>query len=193
MNAGLDASLFHFLYGRFQDSRWLPFMRQVTHLGDSSVAMALTLLGWVETVRTRQRIRRAGAAAAAQQRPPLLSWLGVPLAHWLTSGLKLVFGRPRPFEQYPLLGLDPAQMGSAFPSGHATAAFALATALGYRWPRGRPLWFTLAGLVALSRVALGVHRPWDVVAGAAVGFFVVFGLARLERFSDRIWFCQKGG
>lgn len=166
----MDASLFHFLYERIQDSRWLPFLRQVTHLGDSSVAMALTLLGWVESILARERMRGAGAAAPAGRMPATLCWLGVPLAQWVTIGLKPFF-----------LG----EMGRAFPSGHATAAFALATALGYRWPRWRPVGFALAALVALSRVALGVHWPSDVAAGAAVGCFVVFGLAQLEKKLNR--------
>ncbi|MBI3323235.1 MAG: phosphatase PAP2 family protein [Candidatus Omnitrophica bacterium] len=141
------------------------------------MVMAVTLLGWVEAILGRAS---KGRPVICEGKPPLLCWLGVPLAQWLTSGLKLVFGRPRPFEQYHSLGLDPAQLGSAFPSGHATAAFALATALACRWPKGWLAWFAAAGLVAISRVALGLHWPSDVAAGAAVGSLVVFGLARLE-------------
>ena len=171
MKPELDASLFHFLYGRFQGSRWQFFFDWVTRLGDTSVVNALALVGVAEALWARR---------GAKERPPVLSWLGVPLAHGLTSWLKELFGRFRPFEVYAL-GIHPGDLGPAFPSGHATAAFALATALGYRWPRWRALWFGLACGVGLSRIALGVHWPSDVAAGAAVGFFVVFGFVKLEQ------------
>ncbi len=58
----------------------------------------------------------------------------------------------------------------SFPSGHATRAFMLATmaiALG-------PIWFAIAlsiwaPLVAIARVAMGVHYLSDVVAGLVIG------------------------
>ncbi|WP_135667633.1 phosphatase PAP2 family protein [Halorhabdus rudnickae] len=77
--------------------------------------------------------------------------------------------------------------GYAFPSGHATAAAVgwLGLALAFRkQKRNRPL--VLAGgivaAIAASRVALGVHRPIEVVVGTAVGLaylLVVFEV--LER------------
>ncbi len=35
--------------------------------------------------------------------------------------------------------------------------------------RSAPAWFTLAGLVAFSRVYVRLHHPTDVLAGAALG------------------------
>jgi undecaprenyl-diphosphatase len=60
--------------------------------------------------------------------------------------------------------------GSAsFPSGHAAAGFAFATAIGRDEPwLGMALRF-LAAAVAYSRVHTGVHYPGDVVIGALVG------------------------
>lgn len=60
---------------------------------------------------------------------------------------------------------------AAMPSGHATAAFAAAFAIGAIWPRARvPLWI-YAGVIAVSRVAVHAHFPSDVIAGAFVGIF----------------------
>jgi membrane-associated phospholipid phosphatase len=58
---------------------------------------------------------------------------------------------------------------TSFPSGHAAAAFAFATAIS----RDNP-WLAiaiqfLAGGVAYSRVHTGVHYPGDTVAGALIG------------------------
>lgn len=64
---------------------------------------------------------------------------------------------------------------AAMPSGHTMTAFALATAIYFSLPmRGRRirLWlFLAAGLVALSRIAVGAHWPADVSVAAAAGVF----------------------
>ena len=58
---------------------------------------------------------------------------------------------------------------ASFPSGHATTAFAVAVAFGVLWPRLRPLLWTYAIVIALSRVIVTAHHPSDVVAGAIAG------------------------
>ncbi len=65
----------------------------------------------------------------------------------------------------------------SFPSGHASTAFMVATLLADGTDAG-PAYFTLAALVAGSRVYVRMHHPSDVVAGA------VLGLA-LGRFARR--------
>lgn len=60
---------------------------------------------------------------------------------------------------------------TSFPSGHATAAFAVATMQAEFHPRQAPYWYAGAALIAASRVKLRRHYWHDVVAGAAVGYF----------------------
>jgi membrane-associated phospholipid phosphatase len=84
--------------------------------------------------------------------------------------LKPAFARDRPFianPGSPVVG--PRSTGFSFPSGHAADAVAGACALGYLWPRRR-LWGTIAALICVSRLYLGVHYPLDVLAGALVGW-----------------------
>ena len=64
----------------------------------------------------------------------------------------------------------------SFPSGHATAAFAVATMESQYHPRQAALWFTGATLISASRLTLHRHTFGDVLAGAALGY----GTARLE-------------
>ena len=52
----------------------------------------------------------------------------------------------------------------SFPSGHATVSFACATVLALAVPRLRVPLFALAALISFSRVYVGVHYPFDVLA-----------------------------
>ena len=116
------------------------------------------------------------------------------IAILVTEALKFAVGRPRPCVALPdvhsVLGFGcDAEIDPAFPSGHASRAFALAAFLGirFRWRAGIP-GALFAGLVGLSRIYLGVHWPSDVLAGAVVGI----GLAALvELMSRRVGAYQR--
>jgi membrane-associated phospholipid phosphatase len=64
----------------------------------------------------------------------------------------------------------------SFPSGHATAAFAVATVESDFHPHQAAYWYLGATLISLSRVRLRRHTTGDVVAGAVLGA----GTARVE-------------
>src|SRR5689334_10928451 len=92
--------------------------------------------------------------------------LAVVIAVTLTDHvLKPLFNRPRPFvvdPSAPVIGHRPDD--GSFPSGHATAAFASAVTLSVVAPRLWVVWWSLAAVVAYSRIYLGVHYPLDVAA-----------------------------
>lgn len=99
--------------------------------------------------------------------------LAVLLAYGLGSGvLKPLAARPRPYVAAALLvrtvEAEPAS-GYSFPSGHAATSVAGAIAAVRMFPRlAVPVWM-LAGLIAYSRIYVGVHYPSDVAAGALLG------------------------
>lgn len=91
---------------------------------------------------------------------------------WIAAELlKLVFRRPRPFDAIadapPRLQFDPVSF--SFPSGDAALAMGAAVALGQMYPRLRAPAILIAAGIAVARVAVGVHYPFDVTAGAIVG------------------------
>lgn len=133
-------------------------------LGDAEplLLISVTLLG-VGYVWKRERwwwagfqsLLAHGVSAIATQIPKHL--LGRPRPRWTHQD---------PFQFGPSLesGLD------AFPSGHASASFAVAAVLARTFPRGRWLWYGAALFVALSRVVRGSHFPTDVLVGAWLGY-----------------------
>jgi membrane-associated phospholipid phosphatase len=123
----------------------------------------------------------AGACCDASKRrwlptAALCAGVAAASAELLAFCLKLLTDRARPPLADPgvqsLVGVPDS---TSFPSGHAAAAFAAATAVGIFYPRLRVPLYTLAALVALSRVYLGVHFWSDVLVGSLLGLAV--GLA----------------
>lgn len=93
------------------------------------------------------------------------------LAGVADQGLKAVLGRERPNANSSAFDFDPGHLDTAFPSGHATLAFAMATSLA---DDIHPTWakvglYGLATGVAVSRVYQEQHWVSDVVGGAVLG------------------------
>lgn len=113
--------------------------------------------------------------AVAWRNPRVLARVAVAAlaAEVVSRLLKEWIGRERPPLRYP----DPEPLvhvpsSSSFPSGHATVGFACAAVLARAAPRLALPLYSLAALVAWSRVHVGVHYPLDVVAGAALGWLI---------------------
>lgn len=94
------------------------------------------------------------------------------LAALATQLIKHTIGRPRPrvthegefqFEPSLASGFD------SFPSGHASASFAVATVLARHFPRLGWVSYLVAALIACSRVWRGSHFPTDILMGTMVG------------------------
>jgi len=96
------------------------------------------------------------------------------LTLWLlVTIIKALTDRARPFNllrETRVIGLREA--GLSFPSGHTTQTFFMMTLAvsHFQLPLVVALGlYSIAGLVAFTRVYLGVHYPRDVIAGAILG------------------------
>jgi undecaprenyl-diphosphatase len=97
---------------------------------------------------------------------------GLALYKYLKS--HLVRQRPYLLHRGITLGTAPLDAYS-FPSGHTLHAVAFTiVALSY-YPQLAWLLIPFAGLVAVSRVLLGLHYPSDVLAGAVIGALLAAG------------------
>jgi len=82
----------------------------------------------------------------------------------------------------------------SFPSAHAANMACSACLLSVRCPRGRWIWVSVAALVCLSRVYVGVHYPFDVLGGAGVGLGaagVVLGVHRVAAARVARWWNRR--
>ncbi len=75
--------------------------------------------------------------------------------------------------------------GKSFPSSHAVNNVAVATLFAFFYRRWLWAFLSWAGIVALSRVAVGVHYPSDILGGAIIGACVAGAVLWLWSFAGR--------
>jgi undecaprenyl-diphosphatase len=153
--ASLDISILRVLYS----ANWPPACL--------TAALVLSFLGsgWMMLgIVPGLAIRRSRAPALAAIATLAFTGGAVSLIKALTS-------RVRPCNAMEWCHTLPiaVPVDHSFPSGHAAGSFAFAVFVSRL--DGRAAWFLLplASLIALSRVALGVHYPTDVLGGALLG------------------------
>ena len=142
---------------------WNGFFLAVTLSGSALFLMPVAVAAVAALLAARRRFEAVLVAA---------SLLTATAVVWV---VKAIVGRARP-------ALWEAQWyaGSSFPSGHTLSTAALATAaalcVARIWPRASAPATALAvlwtGLVAASRLVLGVHWPSDVLAAMCMGAFI---------------------
>ena len=157
------------------DEAILWFFRDHVPVALNGFFAALTFSGSAKFLVPVAVVAAAALVVARRRFEAMLLGVSVITATLVVWGMKAIVGRARP-------ALWEAQWywGSSFPSGHtlSTATFSTAVALCVAriWPRAGYGAMVLAvlwtGLVAVSRLVLGVHWPSDVLAAICLGVFI---------------------
>ncbi len=138
-------------------ARWRVF-RAVTHLGEKVFTTSVYLLLVVVALVRRNTVTAVWVALSAATYPVL------------STLIKVLVNRPRPASADPALTFQE----TSFPSGHSGASMLVAltvvcvvamSARGWRRVLVMGVAFAIPAAVGLSRMALGVHYPSDVLAG----------------------------
>lgn len=155
-----DALAFYWCHGFTHMPRLATCSRMISRLGDGGLYLALGLLLAMFEVQDGERFLFAGLLAFS---------LELPLYLLLKNTIK----RDRPCDRFDNFDafIVPSDKFS-FPSGHAAAAFVFATVLSHFYPSMFVLSYSIALLIGLSRVMLGVHYPTDIAAGAVLGISI---------------------
>ena len=122
----------------------------------------------------------------------------------VSAGLKKLFHVPRPaamFDNDTFVIIGRTLTGNtSLPSGHSIATFVVITTLLFAFmpdkSRHKIIWTfllpALGLLIALSRVGVGAHYPFDVLIGSTIGFIVaVLGIRINARLNWLLWMKNK--
>jgi hypothetical protein len=108
----------------------------------------------------------------------------------VTPLLKRAFGRARPIQDEGNSSFHPfSSTHQSFPSGHATNAFAFATAIAGHYDNWLvpTIVYSIATGVAMSRVNDRAHFPSDVLAGALIGRGIAKALVHRHHSRNATW------
>lgn len=152
------------------------FFSTITHLGDETAFLLIAIfLFWCVNKRSGYYLMISGFFGTI-----------------INQVMKLACKVPRPWVRDTSFTIvESAREGASgysFPSGHSQNAV---NTFGALFITSKSKWFrivcaVLAVLVLLSRMYLGVHTPWDVVAGAASALVILILLEELFK-NDKLY------
>ncbi len=116
---------------------------------------------------------------SVERRAVLLAIIAATITRGLTELIGRQFYRARPFLAEGFTPLLQHRPSASFPSNHSACGFALAVALWLHLPLIGAYLVLFAGVLALSRVYVGLHYPSDVFFGALLGASVAWLLVQI--------------
>ena len=133
-----------------------PIMLVVTRIGSTVFWLLVSVLLWTGNKR----------------REAVLLTVGIVVGELVLLPVKFFLPRARPSLVVQGARALDIESGASFPSGHSKNGFTVFVILGSKWRRLRLPLFAIACLIAMSRIYIGVHWPFDVIAGSLVGWII---------------------
>lgn len=143
----------------FKDNRrgyFKSFMKLMSRLGDGYVWAFLYFSLYM--FRIKYAILYFARAAAA-----------VFICIFVFLYIKSFFSRMRPYKKHDKVPIMYPPDKHSFPSGHTMVGFAISFSVGSYSFGSAILFYTIASLIAFSRVYVGLHYPLDVICGIVLG------------------------
>ncbi len=158
----LDGQILLWIQENVRQDFLTPLVILITRFGDGGYFW----MGLIVALLIPKKTRRIGVIAMISL---LVSFL------FNNVFLKNVVARTRPYEVVEgLTRLIEAQPDYSFPSGHSCNSFVVASAITWASKNKKPgiCLMIFAGLIALSRLYVGVHYPTDVICGTISGICI---------------------
>ena len=146
----------------FKDNRrgyFKSFMKLMSRLGDGYVWAFLYFSLYM--FRIKYAILYFARAAAA-----------VFICIFVFLYIKSFFSRMRPYKKHDKIPIMYPPDKHSFPSGHTMIGFAISFSVGSYSFGSAILFYTIASLIAFSRVYVGLHYPLDVICGIVLGSII---------------------
>ncbi|TXJ35996.1 phosphatase PAP2 family protein [Brachyspira aalborgi] len=146
----------------FKDNRrgyFKSFMKLMSRLGDGYVWAFLYFSLYM--FRIKYAILYFARAAAA-----------VFICIFVFLYIKSFFSRMRPYKKHDKIPIMYPPDKHSFPSGHTMVGFAISFSVGSYSFGSAILFYTIASLIAFSRVYVGLHYPLDVICGIVLGSII---------------------
>jgi len=170
-----DTSLFYFFNVKLQNGIFDFLMPILTNLDYWRIPLGMMVVLLLIFGKKRGRIA------------VLLLVVGIALSDQLCNNvLKPLIQRIRPcnvLEEIHLL--VNCTRAYSFPSSHAMNIFTGCILFSYSYPKSKVILLIIAVLVSYSRIYVGVHYPFDVLAGVILGIFCAFIIITLFKFLSK--------
>jgi membrane-associated phospholipid phosphatase len=168
----IDRRLAHFIYDHIS-AKTHKALDRITHYAKAGHWLAAAILALIVAAVMRH-FGMLSDDATLLINYSLAFIASLTMGSAVLHAIKLVLGRRRPRDdmEMGLYGFMPMAFNpdyNSFPSGHALTICCVAVIFTCVWPDWWPIWFAVAGLLAVTRALLTAHFLSDVLIGAGIG------------------------
>lgn len=159
-----NAELFYLINNELQNPVFDVIMPIFTHFGGFVSLLAICIIAII----ILKRLKKEKYLKIAK-----LCLFALIIAGLISAGLKILVQEPRPYTilEHARQLIIPTEPNS-FPSGHTASSLSIITVLVTSFKQNNilvALLILFGFLIGFSRIYVGVHYPFDVIAGAVVG------------------------